>query len=97
MSRRYVFIICPHKERAGEHDQLAEETTLDEVVHRMNSKGDPAFSGHQTFSTFEGFLNILGNFLPVSWRRVFSRDPDDKVGNGFTVVYERIQLSGNDT
>jgi SAM-dependent methyltransferase len=96
VSRRYVFIICPHKARAGEPDRLAEETTLDEVVHRMNSKGGLAFPAHQTFWTFEGFLNVLEKFLPEDWRRVFSRDPDDKVGNGFTVVYERIGVAGND-
>lgn len=91
VSRRYVFIICPHKERAGEQDKLAVETTLDDLVSRMDSKGDQTFFGHQTFWTFEGFLSAMEGFLPVGWRKAFSRDPDDKVGNGFTVVYERIR------
>jgi len=95
VSRRYVFIICPHKERALEQDRLEEETTLEVVLHRMCAKSDPAYFGHQTFWSFEGFLAVLGNFLPAGWHCVFSRDPDDKVGNGFTVVYEHIRGAGN--
>ena len=88
VARRYVFIICPHKARAGEEDQRAAETTLADVRERMQRPGDPAFFGHQTFWTREGFLSVFGGFLPSGWRLAFARDPDDKVGNGFTVVYE---------
>ena len=89
VSRRYVFIICPHKERAGEEDRQAAETTPSDLRHRMASKGDPAAFRHQTFWTMEGFISTLNPFLPAGWRLAFSRDPDDKVGNGFTVVFER--------
>jgi SAM-dependent methyltransferase len=91
VSRRYVFIICPHKGRANEEDRLAEETTHADLLRRMRTKGDSNLLVHQTFWTLGGFLAAFAGLLPPGWRLVLARDPDDKVGNGFTVVYQRVR------
>lgn len=90
VARTYVFIICPHKDRANEEDRLAEETTREDLLRRMATKGDHSFFGHQNFWTLGGFSEAFEGLLPTGWRLALTRDPDDKVGNGFTVVYERV-------
>lgn len=83
----YVFIIAPHKERTFDKDRP--RTTLAEIIERHHNPIDPALDDHHHWSVWitQDFLEICQHF---NWKVVDFQDVDDKVGNGFTVVIQKI-------
>lgn len=90
VASKYVYIICPQP-RELESDRQKLITGMQELVQRHT--GDikpPAEDTHEhytrwTSATFCEMCDLYG------WNVVAVQDPDDKVGNGFTVV---IDVSG---
>lgn len=83
VARKYIYIICPHKERTI--DQPKPITTIAELqVRHQNPKGDYQDTHWNIWDTqtFVDFVTQLG------YRVHTVQDIDDKVGNGFTVVIE---------
>lgn len=86
VARKYIFIICPHRDRTFDKDK--ELTTLLEVIERHEKPLENYEDKHWTIwntNTFKMFVMnmnfIYKNFTLVDWQ-----DVDDKVGNGFTIV-----------
>lgn len=84
-----VFMIIPHKDRIFDRDE--QETTAEELIQRHNSDNRPEISGHEAFShwSFWTPVQFLALCLQMKWNVTQVQDPDDKVGNGFTVVIRK--------
>lgn len=83
VSRRYVYIIAPHKERTFDYDRAV--STCEELIGRFacsrpaNADEDRHWSVWRT----QDFIDLMDELqLPIA----AVQDKDDKVGNGFTVV-----------
>lgn len=83
VARKYVFIIFPHPDRTPE--TLTELTTVAELIDRNAGRrtvsADPA--AHKSVWILSSFLELMAHLKYVV---VETQDPDDKVGNGTTVV-----------
>ena len=84
-----VFMIIPHKDRI--FDQHEQETTPEELIQRHNCDNRPDISSHEAFShwSFWTPVQFLALCLQMKWNVTQVQDPDDKVGNGFTVVIRK--------
>ncbi len=81
----YLFIVVPHKERT--FDKARPRTTLQELIdrHAEGIPNKPAAMHHCVWIA-EDFLELCNYLkLPV----VECQDPDDKAGNGFSVVIQK--------
>ena len=83
VARKYIFIICPHKERMFDRDK--ERTTLFELTKRHSNPIVQKEFSHQAYYTTESFV-FLCQLVFRDSQIVEVQDVDDKVGNGFTVV-----------
>lgn len=81
IATKYIFIICPDKERIFDKDK--QTTTLAELIVRHESADLKKMHGHQSYWTMEAFLELC-NYLKL--KVLEFRNPDDKVGNGFMVL-----------
>ena len=85
VARRYIFIICPHRD-ALEHDRKLPLTSMAEFAtrHAMTDKPVPSDEHHSrwTPATFVEMC-VLNRFNVVD-----VQERDDKVGNGFSVVID---------
>lgn len=85
IARKYIFIICPQPD-ALESDRGKLITSFDELIARHTGKvpyqDTDEHHTRWTSGTFVDMCKRLG--LTVS----HVQDPDDKVGNGFTVVLD---------
>ena len=87
----YIFIIAPHKERT--FDKERPRTTLAELIARHEgSIPKPEVDTHRHYSVWiaEDLLELCRH---LKLEVIKCQDPDDKVGNGFTVV---IRKDGRD-
>lgn len=87
VARKYIFIICPHRDRTFDKDK--ELTTYSELMDRRENKLEVYEDKHWSIWTTETFLaliNFMSFFLYKSFTLVDWQDVDDKVGNGFTIV-----------
>lgn len=85
IAREFVFIICPQPE-ALDSDRGKLITSFDELQARHSRKiPDPGTDEHHTRWTSGTFVDMC-NRLGYTVHTV--QDPDDKVGNGFTVVLD---------
>lgn len=87
IARKYVFIICPQP-NAVESDRLKGITSLDELILRHSGRLrdlEPNHCRHYTRWTSGTFANMCRYY---GFDVVDVQDPDDKVGNGFTVVID---------
>lgn len=84
-----VFMIVPHKDRI--FDRHEQETTAEELIQRHNSDNRPEISSHEAFShwSFWTPVQFLELCSQMKWNVEQVQDPDDKVGNGFTVVIRK--------
>ncbi len=81
VARRYVVVVVPHRDRTFDHHR--ELTSLEELQHRHKVGFRSADDRHWSVWTCQSFLEMCRHLgLPV----IAHQDPDDKVGNGFTVV-----------
>jgi SAM-dependent methyltransferase len=83
VARRYVVVVVPHRERTFDADRPL--TPVQELVDR-HAEGFTAFEDkHWSVWTCESFIEMcIAAGVPVIDRQ----DPDDKVGNGFTIVID---------
>lgn len=84
VSRKYIYVICPHKERT--FDREKPRTPLQELIDRHEGRivnPDPDNHSHHSIWITEDFLELC-NYLNLEV--VEYLDVDDKVGNGFAVM-----------
>jgi SAM-dependent methyltransferase len=83
VARRYVVVVVPHRDRT--FDAGRPLTTVDELVRRNGENFTSEEDIHWSVWTCESFLEMCD---AIGLRVVDHQDPDDKVGNGFTVVID---------
>lgn len=83
----YVYMIVPHKERTFDKDRP--RTALAELLERHYFPNPPAVDHHGHYSVWitEDFVELCRFF---NWPIVAIQDVDDKVGNGFTIVIQKL-------
>ena len=83
----YVYMIVPHKERTFDRDKA--RTTLAELIRRHEFPDDPIppHHDHHSFWITADFIDLCDY---MGWKIAAVQDVDDKVGNGFTVVIQKI-------
>lgn len=81
VARKYIFIICPHKDRMFDKDK--EETTIGELLERCMNPIEQTNFSHQSYWTTSGFVKLC---IHGKFNIIEVQDVDDKVGNGFTVL-----------
>lgn len=87
VSKKYVFIICPQPD-AAPGDRGKPITRLEELLQRHSGEIPPPVVDnhpHWTRWTCGSFLEMC---QAMGWRVSHTEDPDQKVGNGFTVVID---------
>lgn len=86
IARRYIFIIAPQRD-ALESDRSKPLTPLSELIARHNRTiPPPAFdTEHYTRWTCATFCEMCAH---IGLNVIQTQDPDDKVGNGFTIVIQ---------
>ena len=78
----YILAVVPHKERTFDKDRL--RTPLAELIARYKANlPRPAEERHFSVWIAEDLVELVGW---LGWRLLEVQDPDDKVGNGFTIV-----------
>jgi SAM-dependent methyltransferase len=83
VARRYVIVIAPHRDRTFDIDNPL--TSATELMERHRSGFTSDVDRHWSVWTCESFIELC----EASGLHVIDRqDPDDKVGNGFTVVID---------
>jgi SAM-dependent methyltransferase len=83
VASRYVVAVVPHRDRTFDSDR--ELTTVEELIERHRSGFTSEEDKHWSVWTRESFLEMCE---AAGFRVLDSQDPDDKVGNGFTVVLD---------
>lgn len=89
----YIVAIVPHKERTFDKDRP--RTPLSELIER-HATGFKTTGPNKHFSVWVA-EDIVELVSWLGWRLLEVQDPDDKVGNGFTVVIkvEKEKLPSN--
>jgi SAM-dependent methyltransferase len=83
IARRYVVVIAPHRNRTFDIDNPL--TTVAELIERHRGGFTSDVDRHWSVWTCESFVEMCDAIgLHITDRQ----DPDDKVGNGFTVVID---------
>lgn len=88
VARRYVVVIVPHRDRT--FDASRPLTTVDELLKRHRDGFTSAQDRHWSVWTCESFVELCD---AMRLRVIDRQDPDDKVGNGFTVVIDASPAS----
>jgi SAM-dependent methyltransferase len=83
VASRYVVAIVPHRDRTFDSDR--ELTTVDELIQRHRDGFTSQEDKHWSVWTCESFVEMC---RAVGLNVVDFQDPDDKIGNGFTVVID---------
>ncbi len=83
VARRYVVVIAPHRNRTFDIDNPL--TPVSELLQRHRSGFTSEVDRHWSVWTCESFIELCG---AAGLRVIDRQDPDDKVGNGFTVVID---------
>ena len=83
VARKYVFLIVPQRD-ALESDRDKPLTTLEEMKARQ---AGPSFESdeHHSRWTVDSFVEMCQAY---GFKVIYAAGPDDKVGNGFTVIIE---------
>jgi SAM-dependent methyltransferase len=83
VARRYVVVLAPHRDRTFDSDRPV--SSIEELLERNRSGFTSKEDRHWSVWTAESFLDMCA---AVGLTVVDSQDPDDKIGNGFTVVID---------
>lgn len=83
VARRYVIVIAPHRNRTFDIDNPL--TPVAELMERHRSGFTSEVDRHWSVWTCESFIELCN---AIGLHVVDRQDPDDKVGNGFTVVID---------
>jgi len=82
VATEYIFIICPHRD-ALPSDVGRPLTTLDIHIARHAAKIKLTTDWHHSVWTLQTFVEMCEHF---GFLVIETRENDDKVGNGFTVI-----------
>lgn len=81
VAKSYIFLIIPHVNRT--FDKGKNITKPEDIFNRENIKEYPDMHHNiWDLESFISFINQLNDYVEI----IETQDPDDKVGNGFTVV-----------
>lgn len=83
VARRYLFVIVPHHERT--FDRGRPLTSVEELVERHRERRIVDEERHWSVWDLPNFLALCER---IGLQVVATQDPDERVGNGFTVVIE---------
>jgi SAM-dependent methyltransferase len=83
VARRYVVVIAPHRDRM--FDAGRPLSGVEELLERHRTGFSSDQDRHWSVWTCESFLELCE---ATGLRVIDHQDPDDKVGNGFTVVID---------
>jgi SAM-dependent methyltransferase len=83
VSRSRVVVIAPHRDRTADSDRPL--STVDELLQRHRENFTSEQDRHWSVWTCESFVEMCE---AAGLRVIDCQDPDDKVGNGFTVVID---------
>jgi SAM-dependent methyltransferase len=83
VASRYVVAVVPHRDRTFDSDRAL--TTVDELLRRNQQGFTSEEDKHWSVWTCESFVEMCD---AIGLRVLDHQDPDDKVGNGFTVVID---------
>jgi SAM-dependent methyltransferase len=83
VARRYVIVIAPHRNRTFDIENPL--TPVAELVERHRSGFTSDMDRHWSVWTCESFIELCN---ATGLHVTDHQDPDDKVGNGFTVVID---------
>jgi SAM-dependent methyltransferase len=83
VARRYVVVIAPHRDRMFDADRPL--SAAEELIERHRTGFTSDQDRHWSVWTCESFLELCE---ATGLRVIDHQDPDDKVGNGFTVVID---------
>jgi SAM-dependent methyltransferase len=83
VARRYVVVIAPHRNRTFDIEHPL--TPVAELVERHRDGFTSDVDRHWSVWTCESFIELCN---AVGLHVIDRQDPDDKVGNGFTVVID---------
>ncbi len=83
IARRYVVVIAPHRNRTFDIDNPL--TPVAELIERHRSGFTSDMDRHWSVWTCESFVELCD---AAGLHVIDRQDPDDKVGNGFTVVID---------
>lgn len=83
VARRYVVVVVPHRDRTFDAERPV--STMEELVERHRTGLASNEDRHWSVWTYESFLDMCN---ALGLKIVDSQDPDDRVGNGFTVVLD---------
>jgi SAM-dependent methyltransferase len=83
VARRYVVVIAPHRDRTFDAGRPLSST--EELIERHRAGFSSEEDKHWSVWTCESFLELC---RAAGLQAIDHQDPDDKVGNGFTVVID---------
>lgn len=83
VARRYVVVIAPHRNRT--FDSANPLTPVSELIERHRNGFTSDVDRHWSVWTCESFIELCH---ATGLHVVDRQDPDDKVGNGFTVIID---------
>jgi len=83
VARRYVVAVVPHRDRTFDADRPL--TSIDEFAERHREGFASEEDRHWSVWTCESFVEMCE---AIGLRVLAHQDPDDKAGNGFTVVID---------
>jgi hypothetical protein len=83
VARRYVVLIVPHRDRTFDRDRPL--TTAQELLERHRERFSSEEDRHWSVWNAQSFAELCE---AAGLRVLAGQDPDDKVGNGFTVVID---------
>ncbi len=83
VARRYVVVIAPHRDRTFDADRPL--SNVEELLERHRSGFESTEDRHWSVWTCESFIEMCQR---AGLSVIDHQDPDDKIGNGFTVVID---------
>jgi SAM-dependent methyltransferase len=88
VARRYVVVTAPHRDRTFDAERPL--STIDELLERHRAAFTSEQDKHWSVWTCESFVEMCE---AAGLRVIDHQDPDDKIGNGFTVVIDAVASS----
>lgn len=83
VAKRYVVVVAPHYDRT--FDAGRRLTTVPELLERHETRFTSSADMHWSVWSCESFLEMC---VAAGLHVIDFQDPDDKVGNGFTIVLD---------
>ena len=85
VASKYIYIICPQRDALPSDRDKPLTDIADIMYRRITGCNEEASDDHHSRWTCQTFKQMCSHF---GFKVIDSLDPDDKVGNGFTVVIE---------